>query len=98
MLVLSVLLGGLGMLVIPSLAFAQSSAPSPESVAVDTVWVVLATFLVFFMQAGFFTLEIGFTRAKNAGHIAWKILVNMSISAIVFWAVGFAIAFGTGNG
>ncbi|MHB1463864.1 MAG: ammonium transporter [Thermoleophilia bacterium] len=98
MLALSVLLGGLGMLVIPSLAFAQSSAPSPESIAVDTVWVVLATFLVFFMQAGFFTLEIGFTRAKNAGHIAWKILVNMSISAIVFWAVGFAIAFGTGNG
>ncbi len=96
--VMAVLAAGLGMLFVPSLAFAQSAAPSPESIAVDTVWVMLAAFLVFFMQAGFFTLEIGFTRAKNAGHIAWKILVNMSISAIVFWAVGFAIAFGSGSG
>ncbi len=95
---MAVLAAGLGMLFVPTLAFAQSATPSPESIAVDTVWVMLAAFLVFFMQAGFFTLEIGFTRAKNAGHIAWKILVNMSISAIVFWAVGFAIAFGTGNG
>lgn len=82
----------------PAAAFAQEAGASAESVAVDTVWVMLATFLVFFMQAGFFTLEIGFTRAKNAGHIAWKILVNLSISAIAFWAVGFAIAFGTGSG
>ncbi len=95
--VMAVLAAGLGLLFVPSLAFAQSSTPSPESIAVDTVWVMLAAFLVFFMQAGFFTLEIGFTRAKNAGHIAWKILVNMSISAIVFWAVGFAIAFGAGS-
>ncbi len=84
-------------LAFPALALAQEGGPSPEAVAVDTVWVMLAAFLVFFMQAGFFTLEVGFSRAKNAGHIAWKILVNMSISAIVFWAVGFAIAFGAGS-
>jgi Amt family ammonium transporter len=86
------------MMFVPSLAFAQEGGPSAESVAVDTVWVMLAALLVFFMQAGFFTLEIGFCRAKNAGHIAWKILVNLAISAIVFWAVGFAVAFGTGSG
>lgn len=85
-------------LLVPSLALADNGAPSAESIAIDTVWVMLAAFLVFFMQAGFFTLEIGFCRAKNAGHIAWKILVNMAISAIVFWAVGFAVAFGTGSG
>ncbi|MHB1362066.1 MAG: ammonium transporter [Thermoleophilia bacterium] len=85
-------------LTLPALAMAQGGTPTPESVAVDTVWVMLATFLVFFMQAGFFTLEVGFSRAKNAGHIAWKILVNMAISGMVFWAVGFAIAFGSGSG
>ncbi|MFA5802129.1 MAG: ammonium transporter [Thermoleophilia bacterium] len=85
-------------LMLPSLAFAQDAEVSAESIAIDTVWVMLAAFLVFFMQAGFFALEVGFTRAKNAGHIAWKILVNLSLSALVFWAVGFAIAFGTGSG
>ncbi len=86
------------LLLLPSLALAQDEGPSAESIAIDTVWVMLAAFLVFFMQAGFFTLEVGFCRAKNAGHIAWKILVNLSISALVFWAVGFAVAFGTGSG
>ena len=86
------------MLTVPAFAMAQDGAPSAESIAIDTIWVMLAAFLVFFMQAGFFALEIGFCRAKNAGHIAWKILVNMSISAVAFWAVGFAIAFGTGSG
>ncbi|MCL4472591.1 MAG: ammonium transporter [Actinobacteria bacterium] len=85
-------------LTLPTLALAQGDAPSAESIAIDTVWVMLATFLVFFMQAGFFTLEVGFSRAKNAGHIAWKILVNMAISGMAFWAVGFAIAFGSGSG
>ena len=86
------------LLLIPSLALAQDVAPSAEAIAIDTVWVMLAAFLVFFMQAGFATLEAGFCRTKNAGHIAWKNLVNLAISALVFWAVGFAIAFGTGSG
>ncbi|MHB1054336.1 MAG: ammonium transporter [Thermoleophilia bacterium] len=93
-------LAGVGAsLVLPALALAQDvGVPTPESVAIDTVWVMLAAFLVFFMQAGFATLEMGFCRTKNAGHIAWKILVNLSISALVFWAVGFAVAFGDGSG
>jgi ammonium transporter, Amt family len=49
------------------------------------------------MQAGFAFLEIGFSRGKNAGTVIAKILVNFSIAAICFWAVGFAFAFGNGN-
>ena len=65
-------------LAFPALAFAQEAAePTAEAVAIDTVWVMLAAFLVFFMQAGFATLEMGFCRTKNAGHIAWKILVML---------------------
>jgi len=64
------------------------------SVGFDTIWVILAASLVMFMQAGFAFLEIGFSRAKNAGTIVAKILTNYSIAAIGYWAVGFAFAFG----
>jgi Amt family ammonium transporter len=47
-----------------------------------------------FMQAGFAFLEIGFSRAKNAGTVIAKILTNFSIAGVCYWAVGFAIAFG----
>ena len=57
-------------------------------------WVIVATCLVFFMQAGFAFLEIGFSRGKNAGMGIAKILVNFSIATIGWWAVGFAVAFG----
>ena len=77
-------------------AFA-AAGPTPAAIAADTVWTVVAAVLVMFMQAGFAFLEAGLTRAKNAGHIAVKNLVIYSISSLVFWAVGFAICFGTGN-
>ncbi|HDY71478.1 MAG TPA: ammonium transporter, partial [Nitrospirae bacterium] len=51
-------------------------------------------FLVFFMQAGFAMVETGFTRAKNAVNIIMKNLMDMSIGALAFWAVGFAVMFG----
>ena len=53
--------------------------------------------MVFLMQAGFAMLEVGFSRGKNVGAVVAKILVNLSIGTIVFWAVGFALAFGNGN-
>jgi ammonium transporter, Amt family len=52
---------------------------------------------VIWMQAGFAFLEIGFSRAKNAGTVVAKILVNFSIAAILYYAVGFAFAFGNGD-
>ena len=61
---------------------------------VDTLWVLLAGVLVFFMQAGFLLLEIGFSRMKNAGTVVAKIIANLSIAAVCYWAVGFALAFG----
>jgi Amt family ammonium transporter len=61
---------------------------------VDTVWVVVAAILVLFMQPGFMLLEMGFSRMKNAGTIVPKVLANLSIAALCYWAVGFALAFG----
>jgi ammonium transporter, Amt family len=62
--------------------------------SIDTTWVVVATVLVMFMQAGFALLEIGFSRGKNVGHGVVKILANFSIATIAWWAVGFGVAFG----
>ncbi|HEY4349462.1 MAG TPA: ammonium transporter [Gaiellaceae bacterium] len=67
-------------------------------VAASTIWVVVTAVLVMFMQAGFAFLEAGLTRMKNAGHIAGKNVLIFGICSIVYWAVGFGIAFGdSGN-
>ena len=66
----------------------------PDSVGINTLWVVIAAILVIFMQLGFMFLEIGFSRGKNAGTVVAKIWTNFSIAAIMYWAVGFAFAFG----
>lgn len=66
--------------------------------AVNTIWVLLGAALVFFMQAGFAMVETGFTRAKNAGNIIMKNLMDFCIGTPVFWLVGFGIMFGAGNG
>ncbi|HDH05973.1 MAG TPA: ammonium transporter [Nitrospirae bacterium] len=60
----------------------------------DFLWTLVAAFLVFFMQAGFAMVEAGFTRAKNAANIIMKNLMDMSIGAVAYWAIGFAIMFG----
>src|SRR5207245_5007131 len=64
----------------------------------NTVWVVVAAVLVMFMQAGFAFLEAGLTRMKNAAHIAGKNVLIFGVCSLVYWAFGFAIAFGDGNG
>src|SRR5213079_2554455 len=46
------------------------------------------------MQAGFMLLEVGFSRMKNAGTIVPKVIANLSIASLCYWAVGFALAFG----
>ena len=65
-----------------------------EGAAINTLWVMVAGLLVMFMQAGFLLLEVGFSRGKNAGTLVPKVLINFSIAALAFWAVGFAFAFG----
>lgn len=65
----------------------------------NAIWVMLAAILVIFMQGGFIMLEAGSTRMKNAGHVAGKTIFTVGISSLVFWAVGYALIFGSqGNG
>src|SRR5437764_10581185 len=67
-------------------------------IAASTIWVILTAVLVMFMQAGFAFLEAGLTRMKNAGHIAAKNVLIFALCAVLYWAVGFGMAFGGGNG
>lgn len=62
--------------------------------ALDTIWTLLGAALVFFMQAGFAMVETGFTRAKNAGNIIMKNLIDFAIGTVVFWFIGFGLMFG----
>ena len=66
-------------------------------IAASTIWVIVTAVLVMFMQAGFAFLEAGLTRMKNAGHIAGKNVLIFGICSLVYWAVGFGLAFGDGN-
>lgn len=62
---------------------------------VDTIWVLFGTALVFFMNAGFAMLETGFTRAKNAGNIIMKNIIDFAIGAVMYWIIGFGLMYGT---
>ncbi|MBU4343117.1 MAG: ammonium transporter [Candidatus Omnitrophica bacterium] len=75
-------------------AFAGEATAESNAVAIDTVWTLIAAFLVFFMQAGFAMVETGFTRAKNAANIMMKNLMDFCVGSIVFWLVGFGVMFG----
>jgi len=66
--------------------------------SLNTVWVLIAAALVFFMQAGFALVEAGFTRSKNTTNILFKNLMDYVIGTIAFWAIGFGLMFGTKNG
>jgi Amt family ammonium transporter len=94
----------LALLALPASALATSvdlqqaiDGKLSETVPGNTLWVLVAAVLVLFMQAGFAMLEIGFSRAKNAGTGVAKILTNLSIAAVCYWAVGFALAFGSAD-
>jgi len=90
-----------------SLLFAQESgsavAQVPAStvnmnVVTDTLWVLFAAFLVFFMNLGFAMVEAGLQQAKNAVNISAKNFVVFAISSIAFWFIGWGLMFGDGNG
>lgn len=63
--------------------------------SVNMIWILFGTALVFFMQAGFAMVEAGFTRAKNAGNIIMKNLLDLCIGTPLYWFVGFGIMFGS---
>ena len=67
------------------------------AIAASTIWVVIAAVLVMFMQAGFAFLEAGLTRMKNVGHIAAKNVLIFALASLVYYLVGFGMAFGDGG-
>jgi Amt family ammonium transporter len=86
------------LLTISTSVFAEGADVESLSIAMDMIWLTLAAALVFFMQAGFAMVEIGLTRAKNAGNIIMKNLMDFSTGALIFWAVGWAIMYGSSYG
>jgi Amt family ammonium transporter len=99
---LAVIFAALAALVLPSVAGAATAGEvagtlEEKAIELDMVWVAVATALVFLMQAGFMFLEIGFSRQKNAGTGVAKILVNLAIVTLAWWALGYGVAEGGGN-
>ena len=96
-------LGGVAIAALISVAtpaWAQDSSESAiEAVQanLDNVFVLLCAVLVIFMQAGFALVEAGLTRAKSVANIMMKNLMDFCAGALAFFAVGYAIAFGSGN-
>ena len=76
---------------------AAAQGEQPEVSAVDTVWVLVCAFLVFFMQAGFGFLEAGFVRSKHVVNIMAENFMDTTMSTIGFVFVGFGLMFGSGN-
>ena len=85
----------IGLLAFTSTAFAQEGEPAVSPV--DTIWVLIAASLVFFMQAGFGFLEAGFVRSKNVVNIMAENLMDTTMTTIGFVLAGFGLMFGAGN-
>lgn len=94
------------LLLFPLITTAQTSVPEEVSNAdkitelstgLNTVWMLLAAMLVFFMQPGFALVEAGFTRSKNTANILMKNLVDFMVGSILFWFIGFGLMFGAGD-
>src|SRR5258708_20108616 len=64
---------------------------------VNTIWVLVTAFLVFFMQAGFMGLEAGFARSRETVNVLMECVFDTCLCGILFWAFGFAFMFGPGN-
>ena len=72
-------------------------SPEDVKIALDTVWVMIAGFLVFFMNAGFGLVEAGLCRKKNAVMVVSKNFVVFGVSTLAFWAIGFGLMFSDGG-
>ena len=91
---------------IPAIVWGADASPTVSANAAaielvqthaDYLWTLVAAALVFFMQAGFAMVEVGFTRAKNAVNILMKNLMDFAIGSMVFWAIGFGLMFGVSS-
>jgi len=94
------------LLAIPAIALAEDAPPTmadltqqiaDQKMIMDTVWTMVAGFLVFFMNAGFALLEAGLCRAKNASTILAKNFVVFAAATVAFWILGFNLMFSDGS-
>ncbi len=94
------LLMGVMLLFSGSTLFAQTTEETLAlyGQAFDMIWLILAAALVFFMQAGFAMVETGLTRAKNAGNIIMKNLMDFAAGAVAYWAIGWGLMYGSSAG
>src|SRR3954454_1853619 len=95
-------LAAVGAVALPSAAMADSLDAAQkgvlgESVTINSLWVTLSAVLVLLMLAGLLCLEAGMSRMKNVGTLVPKALISMAVGAIVYYACGFAFAFGNGD-
>ena len=72
----------------------MASSVTDIAMSIDTLWVLIAAALVFFMQAGFALIEAGFTRQKNTVNIMTKNIIDFSLGSLLFWFIGFGLMFG----
>jgi Amt family ammonium transporter len=84
------------MIILVPFAVYAADGPTPESnaVAINTVWTLVAAFLVFIMHAGFTCVEAGFTQSKNTVNIIMKNFMTVCIGVVVYYLIGFALMFG----
>ena len=86
------------MLVFGSVAYAQEEGGVTSESQIDVIWLLVAAFLVFFMQAGFAMVESGFSRAKNAANLLMKILMDFSAGSLLYFILGFGLMYGASAG
>ena len=92
---LALVLGAMWVFIAPAVYAADG--PTPEINALNTVWVLLAAFLVFCMQVGFVMLEAGFARGRESINILVEGIIDTCICGVTFWAWGFAFMFMDGT-
>lgn len=97
------------LLVVPMFLFADDAAtvanPAQETanaiqtltVGLDTLWVLVAGMLVFFMNAGFALVESGFAQSKNTVNILAKNFIVFAAATFSYWAIGWGLMFGDGS-
>ncbi len=67
-------------------------------IGIDNMWLLIAGFMVMFMQPGFAMVEAGFTRQKNTANILMKNLMDFSIGSLLYWIIGFTLMYGDSIG
>lgn len=84
---------------LPTTVAAQEAVSTADLArGINTVWVLITAFLVFFMQAGFAFLEAGSTNEKNTVSILMKNVLDFAVGTLAFWAFGYALMYGNGTG